>query len=214
MILSIRKKFFLLCMTSCLVLSGCMYEPSNFTPNKVQVEKTDFSDAISVNQINEESVRSAAEHYMRHGDGPFDLTVTYDPKVQNGAMKASDEAARLAGLLRKNGVEDITASILPVKDTGVDMKAMFGYTAYNALAPKDCEVMPGVSGRIIEIEEGYKLGCSVETLYAKQIARPKDLKGQTASEALNDGRRASNIVDLYRTGIPNKPLEGESSTEQ
>jgi type IV pilus biogenesis protein CpaD/CtpE len=196
-----------------LSLSGCaMYAPGNFTTERVQVEKKDFSDAVPVSQITEQAVRKSADHYHRHGDGPFDLTVTYDPALASGAMKASDEAARLTGLLRKNGIEDVQPSILPVANSGAEMKALFSYTAYNALAPEDCDVMPGISSRTVEAEEGYRLGCSVETLYARQIARPKDLKGQTAEGETMDGRRASNVVDTYRTGVPNKRLEGESSS--
>ena len=208
-----EKLPFLLILTASLVLSGCLYEPDHFTTERVQVEEKPFSDAVSVSQIDEESIRGVAEHYNSQGDGVFDLTVTYDPKTGNGAMQASDEAARLAGLLRKNGVEDINASIMPVKDTGADMKAMFSYTAYNALAPDDCDVMPGISSRTIETEEGYKLGCSIETMYARQIARPKDLKGQGMMDPQSDGRRSSNIVETYRTGVPNKPLGGETTTE-
>lgn len=214
MILLKRKFSFLLCVTLSLVLMGCLHSPDHFTPNRVQVEEKAYSEAVSVSEIHEDSIRKAADHYSRHGDGPFDLTITYDPALNSGAMRASDEAARLAGLLRKNGVEDIQASILPVKDTGDDIKALFSYTAYNALAPADCDMMPGIAQRAIEAEEGYKLGCSVETLYARQIARPKDLKGQGVMDPQGDGRRASNIVDTYRSGVPNKPLEGEGASKE
>lgn len=196
-------------------LMGCsLHAPDHFTNERVQIEKKDFADTVALSKIDEQAVRKAADHYLRHGEGPFDLTVTYDPAMTSGAMKASDEAARLTGLLRKNGVDDIQASILPVKNSGAEMKALFNYTAYNALAPADCDLLPGVNSRIVEAEEGYKLGCSVETLYARQIARPKDLRGQTAEGELFDGRRSSNVVDVYRTGVPNEKIEGESSSGQ
>jgi len=73
--------------------------------------------------------------------------------------------------------------------------------------------MTGIDNRDINVEEAYKLGCSTETLFARQIARPKDLKGQGTTDANTDGRRSANIVEGYRTGVQNESLGGERASE-
>jgi len=37
--------------------------------------------------------------------------------------------------------------------------------------------------------------------------------GGGETQDTSDGRRAANIVDGYRTGVQNEPLDGESSSE-
>ena len=199
----------------CMVLTGCnLREPSKLADKRLQVEQETFSDTVAVADLNASAVRGLSNHYRKHGDGPLELTVMYDPKSRTGgAMKASDEAARLASEMRAQGVADVDVSVMPVKDSGEEMQALISYTAYNALAPKDCDVMPGMRDLSMGIEEDYGLGCTVETLFAKQVARPKDLKGQGSTVLTSDGRRASNSVELYRTGVPNEPLEGENASE-
>ena len=93
------------------------------------------------------------------------------------------------------------------------MKALVRYDSYSALPPEDCGPMPGLeSTEDVSFDENYRLGCSVDMLTARQIARPKDLLGREQQETTSDGRRGSNIVETYRTGTPNEPLEGESAT--
>jgi type IV pilus biogenesis protein CpaD/CtpE len=198
---------------STFFVSGCMYEPDHFTTERVQVEEKPFSDTIAASQFDIGAAEAMATHYRKHGDGPLELVIAYDPKSPHAtAMKAADEGARLSKLLRQNGVQEVKTSIMPVADGGDEMKALFSYNAVNALAPKDCTLMRGVDTRTIEADKDYKLGCTIETMYARQIARPKDLKGQGANDLTTDGRRASNIVEGYRSGVQNKPLEGENAS--
>lgn len=201
---------------SALVGACGLSAPDHFTESRVQVQQDRLSAALPVSQFDEAKVAEMASHFAKSGEGPVELTVTYDPYSRKAtAMNARNEARRIAALLRKNGVEDIKADILPVMDSGDEMKAMFSYTYYSALPPEDCEMMPGVTGRAINAQEDYKLGCTVDTLFARQIARPKDLAGQgVQADSVTDGRRASNIVDRYRTGAPNEPLDGETASDQ
>lgn len=195
-------------------LGACsMYSEGNISPNRIQVEETKFAEQIPVSDMDSATVAGLARHYDKHGSGPVDLTVTYDPKSStNTAMTASNEAARIVTAFRKEGVRDVSANILPVKDGGDEGTAVISFTAYNALAPKDCTVMEGLNTTQITVQPDYKLGCTMDTVFARQIARPKDLNGQGAG-ATSDGRPASNIVEVYRTGAPNEPLEGETASE-
>ena len=199
----------------CMLLTGCdLSEPTKVSQNRIQVEEELFTDTVSVADFNEAAVNGLAQHYRKHGDGPVNLTVTYDPKaVSGGAMKASETASSLSKDLRDAGVQNVVSGILPVMQSGNDMNVMVSYTAYNALAPKDCTTMAGFEGSEVNVEEEYKLGCTVDTVFARQIARPKDLRGQSSSDPITDGRRSANTIETYRTGIPNEPLGGESATE-
>ncbi len=199
----------------CMVLTGCkVHEPTRLSENRIQVEEEKFSDTVSVSKLNAAAINGLARHYAKHGDGPFALTVTYDPKSRTGgAMHASDEAARISKELRSAGVRSVDASILPVNGQGGEMNAMVSYMSYNALAPKDCSTMGGYDGSKVEVDDDYRLGCTFDTVFAKQIARPKDLRGQANTDMTTDGRRSANTIEAYRTGIPNERLEGESATE-
>ena len=73
--------------------------------------------------------------------------------------------------------------------------------------------MEGFEGQNITVAEEYKLGCTVDTVFARQIARPKDLKGRGISATTTEGRSASNIVDMERSGAPKEALEGETASE-
>ena len=128
-------------------------------------------------------------------------------------MHASAMAADLSKEMRKLGVTSVSSGILPVKDAGSQMNAMISYTAYNAHAPKDCSSMSGLKDNDLKVEADYKLGCTIDTVFAKQIARPKDLKGVETPASTFDGRRLTNSVERYRSGIPNEPLEGERASE-
>ncbi len=194
-------------------LAGCtMYEPDHFSTSTIQLEEQQVSQNMPVSQFSEQEVQALATHFRRHAEGPLELTVVYDPRAHNnGPIRAGAEAARLAKTLRKAGVADVHAGIMPVMDTGEAMKVLLSYTAYNALAPEDCTMMPGFENRTVENDPDYKLGCTFDTVFTRQIANPKDLKGQE-TDGPSDGRRASNIVDVYRTGAPNKPLEGEGAS--
>jgi type IV pilus biogenesis protein CpaD/CtpE len=188
-------------------------EPDHFSASRVQVEEKPYTGTVDVSQFGEGEAAQAAAQYRRYGEGPVELVVTYDPvSARATAMSAADEAARLAQLLRRNGVENVRTNIMPVNDSGERMKALLSYNSYSALPPEDCTLLPGIENRANTPEEGYKMGCSVDTLYARQIARPRDLKGQTGPGEDGDGRRAANIVEVYRSGQPNKPLEGETAS--
>ncbi|MCB9983489.1 MAG: hypothetical protein H6861_07455 [Rhodospirillales bacterium] len=194
-----------------MVLSGCLSEPTQLNQNRLQVQEETFSDTLPASELSGAAVQGLAKHYDKHGDGPVALTVTYDPKSKSAnAMHASDEAARIVNEMRNAGIRDVDANILPVNGSG-GMNAMISYTAYNALAPKDCGAISGFDDLDVKVDEDYRLGCTTETLFARQV-RPKDLKGQGVTDMTTDGRRMSNTVEVYRMGVPNEPLGGESST--
>ena len=199
-------------ISTCFAVSSCAWEePTHFKQSTMRLEEEKVEHTIAAADLSETSLKALAAHYRKHGDGPLNVTLTYDPKSKvNTAMKASEKASEVAGVLRKEGIHDLNVNILPVQDSETP-QALVSYMGYNALAPEDCTLLPGIENRNVHVDEDYKLGCSVDTIFARQIARPKDLLGQRNGE-YTDGRRAANIGDYYRSGAPNEPLNGESAS--
>lgn len=199
------------------MLQGCdkiVHEPSHLSTQKIQVQEESFFEDVRVQQMDSAYVAALAGHYSRQGDGGVDLSVTYDPKsTKNTAMHAGQEVARISEAFRRNGVRDVSSTIIPVHGAGDESRALVSYSAFSAKAPDDCTDMPGYSDRNLDTDADYKLGCTRDSLFVKQIARTKDLQGRDEANATSDGRRAANIVDGYRTGVPNEALEGESASE-
>ena len=215
-----RQKFLALSvsvLTVGFMLQGCeqiVHSESKLSTSKLQLEEDVFQEDVAVEQMDDAYIASLAQHYAQQGDGAVELTVTYDPKSKTKtAMHAGQHIARISKAFRKNGVENVNTMILPVKGQGDNSRAIVSYSSYELTVPDDCTMMSGYSDRNVDPQEDYKLGCTRDSILAKQIARPKDMGGQTKDWKTSDGRRAANIVDRYRTGEPNPELGGESASE-
>ncbi len=198
----------------CMFLTACdLHEEATVSREKMRLQETAFSEKVSTATMDEAALVAVARRYEKHGEGPLSLTVSYDPQSRTAtAMHATDEVARMATVLRKRGVRHVETSIMPVKNSGSNMQVLINYASFDALGPEGCDKMlNGVDGRIDEFDEDYTLGCTKDTLFAKQIARPGDLGGRRIAPT-TDGRRVANSTETYRTGVPNQPLEGESAS--
>lgn len=195
------------------MIGACsMREPGNVTLSKARVSSEKIYDEVMLSQADEGYFKALGNHYRKSGDGPVDVTVVYDPKSKTStAMKANRDAARIVSNLNGEGVRDVRTNILPVMGHGDESEILISYQAYTAQAPEKCTTMPGYKNNELNITEEYETGCTIETLLAKQIARPKDMAGQEA-DSTSDGRRAAVIVDGYRAGEPNDALEGLTTT--
>jgi type IV pilus biogenesis protein CpaD/CtpE len=202
-------------MALALFLPACdMYEEGHLTPHRLQVHEEKFVFDAAVAELDQSYIAALGRDYESRGGGPIELTVTYDPHSRrNSAMRAGETAARLANAFRAEGMKDIRTNILPVLDQGEMARAFVTFAAYTAAPPPGCSVMPGLEDMKVDHDPEYKIGCTVETQLSRQIARPRDLAGQAQNGPETDGRRAGNIVDVYRTGIPNQPLKGETASE-
>jgi len=123
----------------CMLLTACdLYEETSMnTSSKIQLQESRYSETYDVGNLDDVMLVSVVRHYTKHGDGPLDLTVTYDPKVSGaGAMKAGDEVSRIATFLRKKGISQVKAGIMPVVNSGKDMQALVSYDSYYAAAPE------------------------------------------------------------------------------
>jgi len=204
-------------LVSGMLVQGCekiVHSPTKLSHSKLQVQEEAFFEDVSVDQMDAGYVAALSRHYSSQGDGEIDLSVTYDPRSKvSTAMTASGHVARISDEFRKNGVTNVNGIVMPVNGQGDLSRVQVSYSSYSVSVPEDCTMIDGLEDRDIDPDEDYKLGCSRDALFAKQIARPKDLTGRGQSSDTSDGRRAANIVDAYRTGAPNDSLDGESASE-
>ncbi len=204
---------------SAIFMTGCskkklLYVPPTMNESKIQIEEKTFSDDVLVDDVDVGYINAVASHYQKYGDGPMEVLITYDPKsYRNTAMFANNKAAEIKKALQQNGVTTVVPDVLPIHALGDHARLIISYSYQTAQTSLDCETqMPGLTGRSLDYNEDYKIGCGTQSLIAQQISKPKDLLGQGNVSSTTDGRAASNIVDAYRSGALNKPLDGESAS--
>lgn len=200
-------------------LSSCnLYESGRITENKIQVREDVVTRDVALASVDDAFIADLARNYTKYSSGEdIDLIVTYDPSSREAtAMKAMNSISQISGELRSRGIDNINAEVLPVNSLGDEARLLISYNAYSAHAPEGCDsMMPGLDSdtRLVNIDRDYKLGCSVQSLVARQVAKPSHLLGQGAKGGNTDGRAAANVVDYYRAGAPNAPLNGESASQ-
>ncbi len=195
-------------------VSSCrMYKEGTLTEKKIQVAEERYVQEVEFDGTQKAVLGSVGKHYERYGDGPMHLSVLYNPSSNvDTSMKATQEAADLANTLRVTVPPGLLkVDIMPVKNLE-SMKALVTFNTYTAKAP-DCAVMSGLDEREHRIDMDYEMGCSVQSVMARQIARPKDLLGRDFDSAYRDARGSSNNIDVQRAGAFNAPLGGESTSD-
>ncbi len=199
-----------------LTLVGCnLHTPTAVTQQPFQIHEEVMTHDVLLADVDDAFIDGLAKHYAKHGGSTMDLILTYDPKsYRNTAMNASNNLADVAQKLRRHGVIDVDASVMPIKSQGDSAHLLVSYTAVTASVPKECEnMLSGMDGSAVEADRDYKLGCSIKSMTARQVAKPADLAGRELADHETDGRSATNIVDRYRSGAPNASLDGQSATQ-
>jgi len=219
-----RKNPFKIMAKACIAvlsigLGGCMdlYEPPSVNDKLIQVKEEAFLQDVPVADVDEGYIRNLAHHYNRYGASTMDLLVTYDPHSKdNTAMNATNTVGDIAQELRVvYDVVNVKAGIMPVASQNEAPRLLISYDSFSAHAPQGCDgMMPGLDGRPSENDSRYKLGCSIATLKARQVARPADLLGRDAVYQTTEGRSAANIVDSHRSGAEKEALTGQSASEE
>lgn len=205
----------ILCLVGAgLSLQSCrVYSDGNLVEKRVEVHQSKFHDQRLMRDADDTYLTTLADHYQRFGDGPVYASITYDPKSKNAtAMHATQMASDVSAKLRAAGVRDVKVDIIPVKDQGAQSHLLINYDTYTAHAPRDCDVLPGFEDTDHTINDDYKMGCTIETVIARQIHRPKDLAGD---RALSSSRSAAGIWQNAYPALSNEQnsaLGGESST--
>lgn len=203
-----------------LSLSACELEvPSQMNTSRLELVETAQQNAYPVSDLDGSALQDIADHHKRYGQTPLMLTVTYDPSVSGAASAATRDGQRLGASLKAKGATNVHYETLPVAGQGKDRQVLVQYDSMTAQAPSDCGRIGGydtstaVSPDGARTEPDYKLGCSVEAVIAKQVARPSDLGGNTKMGPY-DGARASGQLDDYRKGKELEKLQGQTASEQ
>ncbi|MGQ0526925.1 MAG: CpaD family pilus assembly lipoprotein [Alphaproteobacteria bacterium] len=195
-------------------LTACdLYEEPLVTDKRIEVQQEQFSEQVSVSEADDQYLAGLAENFSRGDSESMQISVTYDPRgTASPPVRANNELLRIKNTLMKKGVQNIAANSLPVQGQGNEMNLLVTYDEYVALPPKDCKTMDGFENRALTLDSSYKQGCTVETVFSRQVAHPKDLAGDRELPESTEGRRAANIGERYRSGVANQPLEGESAS--
>jgi len=202
---------------SCLLLLGvssCGYDaPTTLKQSRIEVHEETNNFDLETAELTDEALANIAHHYTYNGNGPIDVTVTYNPgDRRNSAMAASDQVSRIVRALRKNDVEDIDTNILPITKQGVS-KTYFSYTTYHAQMPEGCSNATDIDDLSHENYRDYELGCGTMDYIAQQISKPKDLLGLNEITEETDSRKRSNVIEGNKWTVRNAPLSGESASE-
>lgn len=201
---------FLTITIAALTLQACtLHQKGTITPTRAQVQERTFHQKTPLAQVSPIYLEGLALHHDKYGDGPVNLTLIYDYQ-KGGAMQASNKAADIASTLQIHGIRNTKIDILPVRG---EEALIVTYAYYTAHGPKDCTTMPGYANTDISAQSDYRMGCTVETLIARQVARPKDLLGQENPNPTTDGRSAANLVNAVRAGTLNQPINGQQASK-
>lgn len=203
-----------------LFQTACTVESESWVnQDRLEVRDDLFTDTIETRLINDDMIRAVGEYYYRYGNGPLNLVVSYnDHSRTNTRAKAETALKTIRDGLIQNGVQNINATTSVVaSDTST---TLISFPALVADAPTNCGLMPGYEYPA-EMQSDpsappkYKMGCTVETLLARQVSRPSDLLGKTGFETNSDGRRQERVLSTrgYYGDAPNAPLDGEKASE-
>ena len=195
--------------------SACRtYKEGTLTEKKIQVSEEKYVREFAVDGAHYDVLKEISNHYSRYGGAGMHMSLIYNPASNDvTAMKATQAAADISDWLRREGgVQSIRSDILPVRNAPV-MKAIISYASYSAKGP-DCDsLLSGFEDRNHKTDLDYEMGCTVQTVIARQISRPKDLMGRDYENTHTEARGISNQIEGYRTGAQNEALGGEGTTE-
>ncbi|NQZ13858.1 MAG: hypothetical protein HRT94_03395 [Alphaproteobacteria bacterium] len=203
----LNRKNITLTVLSVLALGACTQNsPSMMNTSPVELQKQTVIEQIPLNQINDVLISALADDYQKLGSGVLELTMAFDPKSKTfTAMNALNKLKEVKTKLARKGVRSVVTETLAVE--GAQPMLMVSFDTVQAQAPSDCETMPGLEvNKTTRFIDEYKFGCSVETMLARQIARPSDLEGVDGLDNQDGGRRETNIVDAYAAGAPQPAL--------
>ena len=213
-----------LCLAVLVPATACsLQEPTWVNSSRVEVHEEGFTDRFDTASLDKGTLRAIGVNYYRYGNGPMDISVSYDPRSgTNTAAAASREAGRIRDELSRNGVKSIRISTAGSEGSGDKSSTVISFPALTARPPENCGTMPGYSDLQTNLPDsaegpskGYEIGCTIETMMAKQVSRPGDLLGRPGFETDADARRQEAVIWQrgYYANKPFEPLNGERATD-
>ena len=194
------------------VLTGCVDFPEERTVStKVDLHEEMVQHIMPSDEVTDAFIASEANAYYRVGHGPVELRVSYDPKSSTYNQHwAKRKAKRMERKLQAAGIQNISADILPIPGTG-SSQTIIRYTAFVPKAPAECEPF-GDQTEFSDPDEDYIVGCTAQSMFARQIHRSADLRDRYPTDDPQSADRSAAGVDQYRTGLRNAGFISEQST--
>lgn len=206
---------------STLTLSGCeLYDPvveTQVYPVKMRLQQNVRSQTFSADQkVDHELIHQTVEHYKKAGEGHVTLLLRFQEGNRHQANAATKAGAEYKRLLSQHGVKNAKVQMQPMPQYSKEnAEIIMSYQAWKASAPLGCENqrIPGYFGADgPDTMHDYKIGCESETYISKMVSRPKDLAGNSGMTE-GDSRREATVVEGYKSGVPNEPLEGLQASD-
>lgn len=204
-----------------LLMTGCSVESKSWVnSNRVEVRDDQFTDTFETAKINDGTLHAIGDYFYRYGNGDMNVVVSYDPQSKtNTEGRAKSALAYIQSGLSKSGISGVHTALSPMRGSGDVSTTLISFPALTSAAPSGCNMMPGYENPTDDIPNStnvdptYKFGCSVESLLAKQVARPSDLLGKQGFETNADGRRQERVLSKrgYYGDKPNDKLQGETT---
>ena len=209
-----QKTFMAFLFIPLVALGACTQTtPSMMNSNKLIVAQETIIDQIALTDMNKAIVSRIADYYNKNATGALGVTVTYDPNSNSfGRTQANREARDIAAALKQHNIKSVMTETVAIPNS--EPFVIINYDTTVALAPANCGETPGLedyqTGRFIG---DYKFGCGVESMFAKQIAHPNDLYGNSRL-GTRYARRDTNVVENYSAGVQLAPLNGVETNER
>jgi len=218
------QKIFLM-VSAAVLLSGCTSLVKSDTwvnpTGRAQIAEDQFTDAFETAKLDSGMLHAISDYYSRFGNGTLNVVVSYDPQSNINNVSSADRAlSYIQKGLARNGITDMKGTLSAVRGSGDVSTTLVSFPAVTASAPAGCGTMPGYANPSEDIPDDtnikppYGYGCTIETILAKQVARPADLMGKQGFETNADGRRAERVLSTrgYYDNKSNPKLEGEKAT--
>ncbi len=218
-------KNLILPLLSIVLLSACSVQSETWVnkAGRAEIHEDQFTDTFETAKLNKGMLHAIADHYDRFGNGKMNIVISYDSHSKvNTRQQAQQSLEYIKNGLSKNGITDIEGALSEMRGSGDVSTTLISFPALTAAAPKGCGMMPGYEDPSADIPNDtnikppYGYGCTVETLLAKQVARPSDLMGRSGFETGSDGRRTERVLSTrgYYSDKEFPELTGETASEK
>jgi type IV pilus biogenesis protein CpaD/CtpE len=173
------------------------------------------------NNVSDAALNSLLNAYKENGHGPIFLVLAYnniDATDKISAYEQMTASRTLKNRIKALGGDntEIITSLVPLSDIQPAQESakeigILGFHTEEVTAGPACEnqSMPGADTATKVTLDGYKVGCRLTTLTARQIANKEDLLGRSGIGGQNNAERAGNVMDnVYRPGEAQEYLPG------
>ena len=195
-------------LSATLMLGACdVTTPSQLKTGQMQVGEGVAVKHLPAGRLDEEQVNVVADDYIRNGKGAVRVVVPYMAGNPLERVTAERQGNLYKKAFARRGVATVVNYISV--HSGADAENLYvSYTSTQAYPPSDCMHMTGADGAstINEVRH-YQMGCEMDMAMSQMIVHPDDLMG-VAGTPDDYSRRQGAVVEHYRAGTTNAPLNG------